>query len=579
MSVLQLYPYQEAGVDFLMQRPVEMARKPHRLLADEQGLGKTPQAIVAMVRLSAQTGLIICPASVKYNWARKMVEWGLCAKEHIFIVRTGSDTIPSKARFIVVNYDLAIVPKIHRQLMARKFSVCVLDECHRLKNMNAQRSKLVLGSKLGVVQRAFWKFLLSGTPVPNRPIEFYIVLRTLCPELIEPYTKWVDFGRHFCSGYPSKFGEVDRQTGKQWNFKGASNIVELRERIAPFMLRRELKDVYRELPDMVENIVYLDVDINSHPEVQEQMKDQRVARTEAFNAELEMPQPTIRRIIGECKVPQAIEYITERLDSVPKLMVFAYHQNVINALEQGLEKFQPVVIKGGVSAEQKDERVQAFVRNPKKRVVIAQIVAGGEGIDGLQKVCSDLIYVEIDWSEGGMRQTKSRLHRIGQTEIVKVTYLLADESLETVMSAVLERKSSVINQLMKGKTLMSIEQQLERIANALEAANKLLSTQTGGKAEVLTSSVKEAPSKETAGKTAKTPGKNKAKGPSAEDVRLAAKAFVEEGKGSKADAKKIIKKTTGVDSLAEVDESQYQDLIDAFAEAEPADVDDDGDDI
>lgn len=569
MAALALYPYQREGVDFLLRRPAELNRKPHRLLADEQGLGKTPQAIAAMVRLGASSGLIICPASVKYNWARKMVEWGLCGEHAIQIIRTGKDTL-GDAPFVVVNYDLAIVPAINKQLAERLFTVGVLDEVQRLKNMRAKRSKLILGAKLGIVKNCFWKFLLSGTPVPNRPIEFYILLRTLAPECIEPFTKWVDFGRRFCSGFEAKFGETDPDTGKKWCFNGASNIDELSNRLAPFMLRRELKDVYRQLPDMVEEVVYLDVDINSHPEVVEQSKDQRVARTQAFDAELEMPQATIRRIIGESKVPLGVAYIRDYLPTMGKVLVFAYHREVVGQMARQLsdDGTGVLIIQGGVSSELKDKFVQDFINDPNQKVLVAQITAGGEAIDGLQKVCSNVIFAELDWSEGGMRQAKSRLHRIGQTEIVKVKYLIAGNSLETVMAATLERKSSVINRLVKGTITMSIEQSLERIAVALEAI--------AGGAQAAPA-VAEKPKAEKP--KAEKPKAEKPAGPSIDDVKAAAKTFVDKLGGTQAQAKGIIKDLCG-GALKDLPEAQYAEAIELFS-VKPAaeETTDDNDDL
>jgi len=559
VAALALYPYQQQGVDFLLRRPVELNRKPHRLLADEQGLGKTVQVIAAMAHLGASSGLIICPASVKYNWARQMVAWGLCNENSIQIIRTGKDTL-GYAPFVVVNYDLAIVPAINKQLAERLYIVGVLDEVQRLKNMRSKRSKLILGAKLGVIKNCWWKFLLSGTPVPNRPIEFYALLKTLAPECIAPFTKWVDFGRRFCSGFEAKFGETDPETGKKWSFNGASNIDELSDRLAPFMLRRELKDVYRQLPDMVEEVVYLDVDINQHPEVIEQQKDQRVARTEAFDAELEMPQATIRRIIGESKIPQTVDYIRDYLPTMGKVLVFAYHREVVGQIARQLsdDGTGVLIIQGGVSSELKDKFVQDFINNPEQKVLVAQITAGGEAIDGLQKVCSNVIFAELDWSEGGMRQAKSRLHRIGQTEIVKVKYLIAGNSLETVMAATLERKSSVINRLVKGTITMSIEQSLERIAVALEAI-------AGGAQPAAAVAEKPKADKPKAEK----PKADKPAGPSIDDVKAAAKNFVDKLGGTQAQAKQIIKDLCG-GALKDLPEAQYAEAIEAFKVAPAA---------
>lgn len=585
MAALKLYPYQEEGVRFLLRRPPEMNFKPHRLLADEQGLGKTPQAIVAMKVAKANVVLVICPATVKYNWARKMVEWGLCDEREIFIVRTGADRIPvvgtagtTTRLFIIVNFDLAINPDIHRQLCVLLFDVMVVDECHKLKNFTAERSKLIIGKQLGIARRCYRKFLLSGTPVPNRPMEFFAVLKTLAPMLIQPYTKQVAFGKYFCKGYPSKFGSIDRDTGKRWNFNGASNIDELRQRIAPFMLRRELREVYQQLPPMVEEVVYLDVNINEHPQVVEQRADNRVARTEDFDAEKEMPQATIRRIIGECKVPQAVEYIKDVLETTDKLLVFAYHQNVIADLYRCLKSNNPVRLIGGMTAEQKQTAIDKFIEDPDCHIIISQITAGGVGTDGLQKVCNRIINVELDWSEGAMRQAKSRLYRIGQEKTVLVTTLIASNSMEDVMVASLERKSSVINQLIKRTNdTMSIEVELKRIADALERSNELLEQQVGG-----APAGKAKPAADDADEdlpAAKNKGAAKAKAAAAKaktielaDVKAAAQKFVDELGGTKAAAKALLKKKFKVESLADLPEAKYEAAIELF-EAGPEEDD------
>jgi SWI/SNF-related matrix-associated actin-dependent regulator 1 of chromatin subfamily A len=573
VAALELYPYQKVGVNFLLQRPVELNRKPHRLLADEQGLGKTAQAIVASIQCDAKTLLIVCPSSVKYNWRKQLIKWGFCQERDIFIVVSGADTIPGSGRVIIVNYDLVINPRIHKFLSNRTFDVCILDEAHRLKSMDAARSKMVLG-KVGIIRNCFRKFLLTGTPVPNRPIEFYIVLKTLAPELIHPYTKWVDFGRHFCNGWEDKVGGVlEKETGKKWNFKGASNIEELRERLHPFMLRRELKDVYHELPSMVEEVVYLDVDISTHPEVVSQKAVTLVCRTDDFDPETEMPPATIRRIIGESKVPQVFNYLVDLLGTVDKVLVFAYHRQVVQSLEDALAGIGagPLVIQGGVNAKKKQDIVDKFIHLPNCRVLICQIMAGGEGIDGLQQVCSNVVFAEIDWSEGGMRQAKARLYRIGQKETVFARYLIADQSLENIMAAVLERKSSVINKLMKGKTPMSIEQQLERIADALELLAKNATGQAPSKEEK--APAKEEP-KKGAPKGGAAKGKEKPKGPTNEDLRDAAKNFMDNLGGTKAQAKEILK-SLGADTLAELEEDKWAEAIELFNAGPEASADKD----
>lgn len=86
-----------------------------------------------MVRLKARTCLIVCPASVKYNWARNLILWGLADEHQIYVVKTQEDQIPSSANYVIINYALAVSRDLHYQLTQRKYDVGILDECHRLK--------------------------------------------------------------------------------------------------------------------------------------------------------------------------------------------------------------------------------------------------------------------------------------------------------------------------------------------------------------------------------------------------------------------------------------------------------------
>ncbi len=583
-----LYPYQVDGVKFLVSRPEELRFKNRKLLADEQGLGKTVQAIVAAKEIKASSGLIVCPVSVKYNWKRQMIAWGLADESETFVVRDSRDNIPDCAAFIVVNYDLLRYPHIKQQLAARRYDVGIFDEAHRLKTMGTSRSKSVLGNKQkqGLARYCRAKWFLTGTPVQNRPIEAYVLLSTQVPWLLEPYTKWVAFGRRFCNGYPDRDGERDPYTGEKWNFKGASNIDELRERLGPFMLRRELKDVYSQLPALTEEIVYIDVDLSQHPEIIEQMANPLIARDEGiFNPEEEMALATIRRIIAECKVASAFQYIDDTLQSVDKLVVFTYHRKVTEELAALASKYNPVVLYGGVNALKKQKLVDKFIEDPTTRLFIGQITASGEGIDGLQKVCDNAIFAEIDWSHGAMEQAKARLYRIGPTRPVFARYLLANDTIEALMAGVLVKKKRVINQLIASETKMTIEQSLERIATSLEQLVLLHQGGTAEKTKPAKAEVVDEEEEEESPKSAKTkkatPASTKAKKEivTQDDLKDACRDFLKKSGGDKDDARKLIKKVTGTDSLTKVDEEDYPKLLKAFqdsaAKAEEADTDED----
>lgn len=613
---MKLYPFQERGVEFLLSKPKALRGYNRKLLADGMGLGKTVQAIEAGRRMGAKSALIICPSNVKYNWQRKIVEWGWASAKNIHVVTSSTDSIDSKCNFVILNYDLLRYDFIYRQLRERKFRVGIFDEIHRLKEPESKRSRRVLSKENGVAKRCLVKWGLTGTPIPNRPVEGWYIMQAFVPWLLTPYEKWVDFGRRFCNGrhvHKGERGERDPENrSQQYNFKGASHIKDLRRRLKPFMLRRDIKDVFKELPPLVEEVIYFDVDIMNHPEVIAQRDNPMVLRLddEEFNPEQEMPGTTIRRIIAESKVPQVYQYVSETLDSVDKVVVFTYHRKVTEDL---LNLFEDDGIKcaalyGGINAEKKQKLVDNFIADPKLRLFIVQIIAGGEALDGLQKVCSHVIFAEIDWSHGAMQQAKARLYRIGQRYPVIAKFLLAGNTLETIMASVLDGKKYVINQLIKSEItplMANAEGLLERLVTAVEtlAAN---SVQAGGTTIKATSPIIEddededdtsksskksnkkpnKPAKppvdededeesddddeeeETSKSKKKDKGSKKTAGPLEELKDLCAaivKAHPDRDKAKKL-VVKTITKTTGADTLNEVSPKKYGKLKEALEE-------------
>lgn len=469
---LKLLPFQEDGVDFLTSGF-------HRLLADDMGLGKTIQVIAALDRINSCSTIIICPATVKIHWARMIAKWSKM-KNNIFIVTSGFALIPPQATVIIVNYELLLNPRIYKQIIARGevmgYQAAVMDEAHYLKNQEAKRTKKVLGKNSFLVN-TIYKWPLTGTPVLNRPEEIYMLLYTLAPECIAPYLTFNAFADRYCNRHRTRkcrkcgaslaFSDVvcPRCHSKSiqeegFNTSGHSNMDELATRIEPFMLRRELKDVIQQLPPIVESVIELPLTAPVS------LDDTHMA--------------TVARELALAKIPYAISYVTDMLEERDKIVVFAHHRTVLEELQVGLEAFGAVLCYGGMTAEQKQKSIDAFITNPNTRVILAQTAAGGTGVDGLQGVCNVAVFVEMDWSPGVMDQAIARLRRIGQEQDTVFAYYLAiPDSLDTIKDSVLSNKRSVINQLIKSKEVNytmsdAQDQALLAVANALNSVAALL---------------------------------------------------------------------------------------------------------
>ena len=529
-----LHPYQKEGVEFLVSGY-------HRLLADDMGLGKTVQAIEACNVLDAQKIIIICPATVKLGWARELAVWSNI-KDGIVVVRGTKFEIPDYAKVIIINYDLLRYRPIFEQLIKHApYAVMICDEAQNLRNAKASRTNDVL-SKRGLITHTVYAYMLSGTPVVNRPFEFFPMLRTMAYDLIMPYTTTVAFGNRYCLSWKG-------------DFRGHKNLDELNERIQPFMLRRTKDEVLPQLPDKVEQIIELEC-------------------AEPLGNE-EVPLSTRKRVLGEIKVPFVVAHCKEVMSGINKLVVFAHHREVINQLTEELSEYNPVKLLGGLSIDAKQKVIDEFVTDDSVQILVGQITAAGTGVDGLQKVCSYIIFAELDWSPAVLDQCIDRCRRIGQKDTVFVQYLVVPNSLEDIVWDTLADKRRVIRRIMKQKrsNVMSLETTLERIAVALEtmAANVGTSAPTKEVPVVAEEQVEEKPAAKKG--AAKGGAKKEVKAEkvlTTEDLRAQAAKFV----GSTADTKEnkekvklLVNSIAGVEKIADVPEEHIQAVYDALLES------------
>ncbi|HEY9791469.1 MAG TPA: DEAD/DEAH box helicase [Candidatus Obscuribacterales bacterium] len=446
---LSLKPLQMQGSDFLLSMPFG---RPHALLGDDTGSGKTVMVIDAAKRANCQGGIILCPSIVKEQWRREMVRWGLCADEDIQVAY-GEDYQLTDAPWLIINYELIRVPEIRKQAFERAWHCLIEDEVHRLKSHTSKQTKAVYDAKYGIANRCYWKWALSATLMPNRPAELYAVLRTHFPEVLGKYDTWDKYQQRYCGGLAAMG-------------KGASNVPELTAALQSVMLRRSLPDIWPECPDVVENEVYLDVPFEKHPEW--------------IGADF-MNESMMRRIVAEAKVPYVAQYVEEKLaGGVDKLVVITYHRQVTEGLEKLLSKYNPLKIYGGISRKLRDQAVEEFRRNLNRRVFLLQIMSGGEGLDGLQYATRYYIHAEPEWCPGRETQAGGRVLRYGQDKTVICDKLRAARSFEDVIVSSNKKKRKVIDVVMKpngGTSHMSNAIQMDaqtRVAMKVERLLDLL---------------------------------------------------------------------------------------------------------
>jgi SWI/SNF-related matrix-associated actin-dependent regulator 1 of chromatin subfamily A len=289
------YSFQAAGVEAACAQ-LRAGRKAV-LVADEQGIGKTPESLQIANEMGYKKLLVICPASLRLNWQAEIAKWHYMKASDVVV--TGRHKV-NKSKSMVVSYSLANIAKDYQP------DVIICDEVHALKNIAAKRTRLILGTnffqpnstRMGLVEKAP-VILLTGTPTPNgRPNEVWPILARFAPDTIEPYpTQWA-FIKRFCIWEQDPYTDILR-------ILGAKNLPELYVRLrgSGFMIRRLKKDVLNSLPPKRYKLVVF-------PENAE--TKQVIEREKNFSAEeilthgvpVGSVMPTLRREMGIAKAPQ-----------------------------------------------------------------------------------------------------------------------------------------------------------------------------------------------------------------------------------------------------------------------------------
>lgn len=429
----RLLPFQEEGVEFMLSRR-------HTLLADEMGLGKTAQVVETINRLDAKGVLIICPASVKRNWERELKAWLKVPRFIRILDKRTEDFCDPFWDILIVNYDLISHSNIFNQLTLFDYDLLVCDEAHYLKSMKAERTKAVL-AKNGLVHRARRTVMMTGTPILNRPIELYPILKVLAPQAIAPYGDYWRFAHRFCDAW---------QDGLSLNVKGASHTDDLNRRLkSGYMIRRTTEEVKVQLPPKRYQMFFVETDASTEKLLFRAVElTRKQVKKQSLDIEGGGDLAILRRELAEKKVEACLEYVRNTIEGCGKLVIFAYHKTVIETLKEGLAEYGPVTLTGESSQSARREAIRRFTEEKSCQVFIGNIQAAGTGIDGLQHVCHDCLFLEWSWVPGEIEQAVKRVHRMGQTNAVLIQFLVWADSVEEHMLRTALDKVQVIREVL-----------------------------------------------------------------------------------------------------------------------------------
>ena len=501
-SGLVLYPHQEEAVRFLVA-------KKKAILAHSMGHGKTASAIVAALESKYEKILVICPQSMKASWVRELSRYvdsdeittveGSKWKENKFTIINYEilknfyevPTEIKKEKELNLNDDGKIVEVTkeretvskrksvidnamsNSQLFQSKFDLVIIDEAHRLSNTKSGIFKIV--SDLVKRSNPRGIYAITGTPITNRPINFFNMLKIINSPIAKD---WEYYVRRYCDGkqifnakekkaYTAMFlrsigkyswydltaSENDKlleyleaHCKKLWLTNGASHLDELQEVIKPYYIRRDKSDIKTLVNKSIKVLEY-ELDDNMRAEYENVwneylMEKGDTSKSEKFKKITEGI--VFRQWLANNMIPYTIRKVEELVEQGHKVVVFTSFDNELYELQSAFGD-SCVIHNGKLSALQKTRAVDEFQNNSSKKVFIGNIFSAGVG---LTLVASDtVIFNSITFVPGDMLQAEDRIHRLNQDKDCTIYYQVFKDTYMEHMFDIVHGKSEIIDKL------------------------------------------------------------------------------------------------------------------------------------
>ncbi|XP_019310189.2 DNA annealing helicase and endonuclease ZRANB3 isoform X2 [Panthera pardus] len=418
------------------------------MVADEMGLGKTIQAIaIAYFYKEEWPLLIVVPSSLRYPWTEEMEKWiPELSPEDISVIQNKTDIGRiSTSKVTILGYGLLTTDAetLICALNNQNFKVVIVDESHYMKSRNATRSKILLP----IVQTAKRAILLTGTPALGRPEELFMQIEALFPQ---KFGTWTEYAKRYCNAHVRFFGKRP-----QWDYRGASNLNELHHLLSDIMIRRLKTDVLTQLPPKVRQRIPFDLPSAAAKELNTSFEEWEKLMRAPNSGATETVMGLITRMFKQTAIAKAgavKDYIKMMLqnDSL-KFLVFAHHLSMLQACTEAVieNKTRYIRIDGSVPSSERIHLVNQFQKDPDTRVAILSIQAAGQGLTFT--AATHVVFAELYWDPGHIKQAEDRAHRIGQCSSVNIHYLVANGTLDTLMWGMLNRKTQVTGSTLNGR--------------------------------------------------------------------------------------------------------------------------------
>jgi SWI/SNF-related matrix-associated actin-dependent regulator 1 of chromatin subfamily A len=439
---------QKIGIKFLLS-------KKGAILADEMGSGKSLQATVAALESGAKKILIVCPSSVKINWQREINYF----QEYDIAIINGRRW--ENAKFTIINYD--ILKNFHtvktdenkddydfienQHLLKSKFDLCIIDEAHNLKNKDSIRGSIMTD----LCQNIETVWLLSGTPVANRPMDYYNLLKLIKSPLTND---WKFYVKRYCDGKQITTRLKNGRTKKVWLTNGASNLEELSNKTRNIFLRR-LTTEFTDMPER--NVIPLIHNLNDNQRIEydqlwedyilERQRNKKTVNIQRDLVELGL----LRKYMAMETIPYTIDIVNEIIEQGNKVVVFTCFTEELLELANYYGS-RCVCHYGQMSEKDKQKSIDEFQnREDGPMVFIGNIISAGVGITLTR--AHYLVFNSFDWVPGNAEQAEFRCFRINQKNNVQIYYNLFNNTIIEKMWHTLNYKKEIINQIIGGKTL------------------------------------------------------------------------------------------------------------------------------
>lgn len=427
-------PYQAGGVHYALARQ-------STLNADAPRLGKTIQSILqanslAKIRRSQSKRfktLIACPANAKIQWQREVLKWKTFDGT-VKYLEGRNDRFDCDVN--IINWEL--IPFYGRELLEEEaFDFATFDEAHRLRHLKSQTSTICLGKDLednsigaepgGI--RASARLFLTGTPIFTKPVNIWPLVRASDPAGLG--RNFYDFGTRYCGAL--------RGRGQQFDTSGASNLEELQIKMRrKFMVRREKRDVWGELPTSYDPIIFPRDTFSrflaeEREGLLERFADDPRPLTEILAGQIRGGEddnvPSSYEALSLAKLPFGVDHVQEQLDAgEPKMVLFAHHRSVLFKMRDAFPgcAFFP----GGLSTVQRQLQIDEFRENPECRVIVAGITAAGEAISFA--AANTCVFFEMIYSHGAMEQAEERIVLMDKKDPLSWQFLIVEGSADEI---------------------------------------------------------------------------------------------------------------------------------------------------